>query len=300
MKSTPIEPRSTAGHEPDAEPNAGAVDTEADTEAERAERQRVADRRSDRRRFLALHGGRLLVGALALLLWQYASGRWVDDFYLSTPTAVAGRLGELISSGELWPHLRMTLLEFGVGLTIGLALGVAIGLGLAFSGIVGQWFYPYVMTLYSLPRVALAPLFIVWFGIGLTSKVVMVVTMVVFVILYNVHEGVRNIDPDLMDMAKSFRASRLATLRWVVFPALTPWLLTALRLAVGLALIGAVIAELVGSSVGLGHYIKLSSNLLDITGVFAGLVVITTVAMIFDHAVGRLGRRLLRYRETHG
>ena len=99
------------------------------------------------------------------------------------------------------------------------------------------------MALYSLPRVALAPLFIVWFGIGLLSKITMVVTMVVFVIFYNVYQGVRDIDQDLRDVARSFRTSRWQTVRWIVLPSLTPWLITALRLSIGIALIGAVIAE---------------------------------------------------------
>lgn len=249
-----------------------------------------------RRHRVLLYAGRVAVGGLTLLLWQFASGRWVDPFFVSSPSDVAARLAALVRSGELWPHLLTTLAEFGAGLGIGTAGGIALGLAIAFSGLVGQWFHPYVMALYSLPRVALAPLFIVWFGIGLTSKVTMVATMVIFAVFYNVYEGIRSIDPDLLDMARAHRASFLRTLRWIVFPALTPWLLTALRLGVGLALIGAVIAELVGSSAGLGYYIKNSSNLLDITGVFAGLAVITAVAMTFDTLVGALSRYLLRYR----
>ncbi|MFI6348210.1 ABC transporter permease [Streptomyces sp. NPDC050560] len=256
----------------------------------------AADRRADRRYRLALYGGRVLVGVVALALWQLASGRWVRAFYVSSPAAVARRLADLVASGELWPHLEATMEEFAVGLAAGTVLGVALGLAIVYSGIVGRWFHPYVMALYSLPRVALAPLFIVWFGIGLASKITMIITMVVFVIFYNVHEGIRSIDPDLLDMARVHRAGRRRTLRWVVFPALVSWLLTGLRLAIGLALIGAVIAEIIGSSVGLGYYIKTSSNLLDITGVFAGLAVITVIAMVFDLLVGLVERRLLRYR----
>ncbi|WPB88243.1 ABC transporter permease [Streptomyces malaysiensis] len=284
-----------AGHGRDD--RAGVSADRADTSADRADLPYdEADRRADRRHCVILYGGRVLVGLLTLALWQFASGRWVRAFFISSPTAVGGRLVDLVATGELWPHLTVTMEEFAVGIAAGTALGVALGLAIVYSGIVGQWFHPYVMALYSLPRVALAPLFIVWFGIGLASKITMIITMVVFVVFYNVHEGVRSIDPDLLDMARGHRATRRQTLRWVVFPALTPWLLTGLRLAVGLALIGAVIAEIVGSSAGLGYYIKTSSNLLDITGVFAGLAVITTIAMIFDFLVGRLERRLLRYR----
>ena len=256
----------------------------------------AADRAADRRERLLLYGGRLLVGVLVLGLWEFASGRWIDTFFVSSPSLVLVRLAELVSTGDLWPDLQATMSEFGLGLVIGVAAGLVLGLVLALSGVLGSWFYPYVMVLYSLPKVALAPLFVLWFGIGLTSKVAMVVSLVLFAVFYNVHEGVRNIDPDLRSMARSYRATRVQTLRWVILPSLAPWLLTALRLSVGLALIGTVIAELVGSSVGLGHYIQVSSNHLDITGVFAGLTVITVVAVTFDVLVSLLQRRLLHYR----
>ncbi len=243
-----------------------------------------------------LYGGRLAVGLAFLAAWELASGRVWDEFSVSKPSAIGGRLRELSASGELWDHLQVTMTETLVGLVIGMAGGIVLGLLIATSKRIGQLFYPYIIALYSLPRVALAPLFIVWFGIGLTAKVVMVVTMVLFVAFYNTYEGVRNIDKDLLDMARSMRRGRLETLRWVILPSITPWLLTSLRLSIGLGLIGAVISELVAATEGLGYYIKLSSNLFDTTGVFAGLIVITLVAMVLEQLVVLLERRVLRYR----
>ena len=243
-----------------------------------------------------LYGGRLAVGLAFLAAWELASGRVWDEFSISKPSAIGGRLRELSASGELWDHLQVTMTETLVGLVIGMAGGIVLGLLIATSKRIGQLFYPYIIALYSLPRVALAPLFIVWFGIGLTAKVVMVVTMVLFVAFYNTYEGVRNIDKDLLDMARSMRRGRLETLRWVILPSITPWLLTSLRLSIGLGLIGAVISELVAATEGLGYYIKLSSNLFDTTGVFAGLIVITLVAMVLEQLVVLLERRVLRYR----
>ena len=243
-----------------------------------------------------LYGGRLAVGLAFLAAWELASGRVWDEFSISKPSAIAGRLRELSASGELWDHLQVTMTETLIGLVIGMAGGIVLGLLIATSKRIGQLFYPYIIALYSLPRVALAPLFIVWFGIGLTAKVVMVVTMVLFVAFYNTYEGVRNIDKDLLDMARSMRRGRLETLRWVILPSITPWLLTSLRLSIGLGLIGAVISELVAATEGLGYYIKLSSNLFDTTGVFAGLIVITLVAMVLEQLVVLLERRVLRYR----
>lgn len=243
-----------------------------------------------------LYGGRAGVGILFIAAWELASGRVWDEFSISKPSAIAVRLRDLSASGELWDHLQVTMTETLVGLGIGMVAGIVLGLVIATSKRVGPLFYPYIIALYSLPRVALAPLFIVWFGIGLTAKVVMVVTMVLFVAFYNTYEGVRNIDKDLLDMAKSMRRSRLETLRWVILPSITPWLLTSLRLSIGLGLIGAVISELVAATEGLGYYIKLSSNLFDTTGVFAGLIVITLVAMLLEQLVVLLERRVLRYR----
>lgn len=265
-----------------------AAPTDAETEA--------ADARSDRRERVGVVLGRIGVGVAFLALWEAVSGPVWDEFFLSKPSLIAARFLELAGEGELWTDLRVTMTETAIGLVVGMTAGVALGLFVATSPRVGRWIYPYLIALYSLPRVALAPLFIVWFGIGLTSKVMMVVTMVLFVAFYNVHEGVKNIDSDLVDMSRSFRASRLQTLRTVIVPSITPWLLTALRLAIGLGLIGAVIAELVGASDGLGHYIKQSANLFDTTGVFTGLVVITGIAMILEQGVAAVERRLLRHR----
>lgn len=245
----------------------------------------------------ALYTGRVLVGVLFLASWELSSGRVWTEFSVSKPSKVAGRLWDLAGSGELWQHARVTMTETLLGLAIGLAAGVALGLLVANTGRLGKLFLPYIMAMYSLPRVALAPLFIVWFGIGLTAKVVMVITMVLFIAFYNTYEGVRNIDADLLEMSRSMRAPYWQRLRWVILPSITPWLLTSLRLGIGLALIGAVISELVAASEGLGYYIKLSSNLFDTTGVFAGLTAITVIAVLLEQLVVLLERRVLRHRE---
>lgn len=254
------------------------------------------------RRFIAsraaLYVGRLLIGVAILGAWELSSGRLWSEFSISKPSRIGGRIRELGASGELWQHTRATMTETLLGLAVGLTGGVLLGLVLANAGRIGQLFLPYVMALYSLPRVALAPLFIVWFGIGLTAKVVMVTTMVLFIAFYNTYEGVRNIDRDLLEMSRSMRASLWHRLRWVVLPSITPWLLTSLRLSIGLGLIGAVISELVAASEGLGYYIKLSSNLFDTTGVFAGLMVVTVIAVGLEQLVVALERRVLRYRDV--
>ena len=240
--------------------------------------------------------GRAVVGAVLLGGWEFTSGRWYNDFWISRPSAIFARLGDLAASGDLWFNLQTTLEETLIGLAIGIVAGTALGVALASSGRIAGWTYPYVMALYSLPKVALAPLFVVWFGIGLASKVVMVTSLVIFVAFYNAYEGVRNIDPDLLDMMKTYRAGRRSTLAWVVLPSIAVWFFTSVRLGIGLALIGSVIAELVGANRGIGYYITKSAGTLDTTGIFAGLFVIMIVAIALEAIVFAGERRLLRYR----
>jgi len=240
--------------------------------------------------------GRAVVGVVVLGLWEWTSGRFYNDFWLSRPSAILARLVDLTVSGDLWFNVQTTLEETLIGLAIGIIAGTALGVALASTGRFAGWVYPYIMALYSLPKVALAPLFVVWFGIGLPSKVVMVTAFVIFVAFYNAYEGVRNIDPDLLDMMKTYRASRAATVRWVVLPSIAVWFFTSVRLGIGLALVGSVIAELVGANRGIGYYITKSAGTLDTTGIFAGLFVIMIVAIALEAIVSAGERRLLRYR----
>jgi NitT/TauT family transport system permease protein len=271
-------------------------DGEGPPQADRHQDER--DRRQDRRHRWTVHGGQVVVGLLILGVWQVA-GRVFGAFVLSNPLLIIRRIAKLVSSGELWPNLGATMTATFAGLAIGMVVGVTLGVLIAPSKTVGRWFYPYIMALYSLPRISLAPLFIVWFGIGLKSKIIMVVTMVVFVAFYNTYQGMRSIDSDLLQMTRSLRASRRTELRWVILPAIAPWILTSLRLSIALALIGAVIAEFVGASEGLGYYMGYAANVLDTTGVFAGLVIITAIAVIAEQLVGLVERRVLRHRIEH-
>lgn len=243
-----------------------------------------------------LWAGRITMGILIVGMWELSSGRFFNDFWISRPSEIATRIVEMAASGDLWFHLQTTLEETLVGLAIGMFVGTIMGVALAFSGQLAGWLFPYVMAVYSLPKVALAPLFVVWFGIGLVSKILMVTTMVVFVAFYNAYEGVKNIDPDLLDMMRTLRAGRWTTLSWVIFPSITTWILTSLRLGIGLALIGSVIAELVGANRGIGYYITKSAGTLDTTGIFAGLFIIMIVAVALETGVVQVEKHLLRYR----
>jgi NitT/TauT family transport system permease protein len=179
---------------------------------------------------------------------------------------------------------------------------MGVGVGVVGGVVLGSWKRlsdaadPVIMGFYSLPRVSLAPLFIIWLGIGLFAKVALVASVVLFVVLFNVREGVRAIDREVVDAFRSMNASRTAMVRYVVVPSLVPWLLAAIRIGIGMALIGAVVAEMVGSARGLGWYVMHTSGVYDITGSITALVVLMLLAMIFNAVLARVERQMLHWR----
>lgn len=229
-------------------------------------------------------------------LWEAASWTVLNPFWSSRPTLILQRLWMLARSGELWVHCSITLQEAGAGLFLGALVGVPLGIALARAPRTAKVVEPVVMGLYGLPRVALAPLFILWFGIGLFSKIMMAFTMVVFIFMLNVMEGIRTIDADHLDLMRSMRAGRVYLVRRVLLPAVTPWILASFRIGVGLALIGAVVGELIGANRGLGWYVEKSGGQLDTTGVFTGLVVLMILAMLANQIIGLVERRVVKWR----
>lgn len=237
----------------------------------------------------------LLIFAL-LAAWELSGLFLFNPFWSSRPSLIFTRIFDLAVAGELWRHVSTTLAEAGIGLLLAAAVGVPLGIVLARAVHVAKVVEPVIMGLYGLPRVALAPLFILWFGIGLFSKVMMSFTMVVFVFILNVIEGVGTIDPDLIDLMRSMRANRLYQIKRVLLPAVVPWILASFRIGIGLALIGAVVGELIGANRGLGWYIENAGGALDTTGVFAGLVVLMIIAMLANQFVAYFERTVLTWR----
>jgi len=157
---------------------------------------------------------------------------------------------------------------------------------------------PYLLGVYSLPRVALAPFFILWFGIGLVSKVVLVVSVVGFVVLFNVRQGMESIDADILDALHSMRAGRWEVTRYVVIPSLIPWILSSVKIAVGIGFVSAVVGEMVGSTKGLGWYVTQSLNQFDMTGGVTSLVIMAVLALILYAIVGKIERRVCRWQAS--
>ncbi len=229
----------------------------------------------------------------AIALWEILARTVIDPFWMSMPSLVGERLWKLAISGDLLWHTQATVVQAMLGLVSGLVVGVAAGVVLTRYGRVAEAMNPIIMGLYSLPRIALAPLFIIWFGIGLLSKVMMVFSFVVFIFLLNTMQGLRAVDPDLVDLMRSMRATPAFIARRVQFPAILPWLVNAARISVGLALIGSVLGELLGASRGLGWYVEHSGGRLDTTGVFAGLVALMVVAIALNTIVDLVERWLI-------
>jgi NitT/TauT family transport system permease protein len=241
---------------------------------------------------LRLSFDRLVIFSVFLGGWELLSRTLVDPFWISSPSAVAERLMKLVTNGDLLWHTIATVRQALLGLLLGIVVGTAAGALLARAPRLERVLDPFVMGLYSLPRIALAPLFILWFGIGLFSKVMMVFSFVVFIFLLNTLQGLREVDRELVDMMRSMRASPGFIARRVQLPATMPWLFAAARISVGLALIGSVLGELLGANRGLGWYVDYSGGRLDTTGVFAGLVALTAIAVIFNQIVVVLERWL--------
>jgi len=249
---------------------------------------------------LAGFGPRLagwLLAALLLAVWQ-AIGTYVPGMkaLFSTPALVAERFTAMAADGELWQNLVPTLEETFGGLFLGFVVGVGGGVLMARSRFAAVMLDPYVVGINGVPRVALGPFFVVWFGIGILSKVLLAVSIVFVVVLFNTREGIESIDTDLVDALRSMRASRWDMLRHVVFPSLVPWLLASVKIGIGLALTGAVVGELVGASAGLGWYITNSLNVIDMTGAVTALLIMAVLAMLMYYAVLILERRLLFWR----
>jgi len=234
----------------------------------------------------------LCLGAALLIVWELAATFFVDPFWIGDPSAIAVRLWNVFVEGDMLTHTGVTLGHAVAGLLASLIVGVPIGILFAANRFVGATLEPYFLAFYSLPRVALAPLLILWFGIGSLSKIMMAFSMVVVVVILNTYEGVRSVDRDLLDMLRAMRASRAYTLRKVLLPSIVPWVFASMRVGIGLALVGAVIGELVGANRGLGWYVELAAGRIDIVGVFTGLVVLAILGMSLNAIVKAIEGRL--------
>jgi NitT/TauT family transport system permease protein len=237
------------------------------------------------------------LGLSALALWQtLVTVRVLDPFFVSRPSDIAQRIVRWVASGSLWGHLAVTLEESLLGLLIGAALGIGLGFALARSPLLAAVLDPYIKMLNAVPRVVLAPLFLLWFGLGILSKVALAVTLVFFVMFFNTYQGVRDADRVLIDNVRMLGATERQLMRHVLVPSALTWIFSSLQTSLGFAMVGAVVGEYLGATRGLGYVISQAEGTFDTTGVFAGMTVLALVVVIVSAGVTRLERWLLRWK----
>ncbi|VTU35742.1 Putative aliphatic sulfonates transport permease protein SsuC [Variovorax sp. PBS-H4] len=251
-----------------------------------------------------------------LVLWHLVSRDTQAAFFLGEPVKVAGRIWSwflpieiapnalfpdgLSGRADIYLHLGVTLLETVLAFGIGTLLGLACGLWLALAPTASMILDPYIKAANSMPRVILAPIFALWFGLGIWSKVALAVTLVFFIVFFNVYQGVREVSPVVLANARMLGASRRQLLRTVYLPSATSWVFSSLHTSVGLAFVGAVVGEYLGSARGVGYLILQAEGTFDVNTVFAGIVVLTAFALVLDGLVGLIERRLMKWQPKSG
>jgi NitT/TauT family transport system permease protein len=222
-------------------------------------------------------------------------------FFFGEPLRIFGRIWSwFVVNADIYRHLWITLLETVLAFGIGTVLGLACGLWLALSPLAAAILDPYIKALNSMPRVILAPIFAVWFGLGVASKVALGVTLVFFIVFFNVYQGVKEVSPVVLANARMLGASQRQLLRHVYLPSATSWVFSSLHTSVGLAFVGAVVGEYLGSASGVGYLIHQAEGVFDINTVMAGILVLTAFALVLDGAVGRIERRLMKWQPRSG
>jgi len=253
-----------------------------------------------------------LVAVVAFLFWHVFShvpvcglsylGRETDcmmllpPFFFSTPIDVIQRIIRWFAEGTIWRHLWVTLVEAMLAFIIGSLGGVLIGFWFARQPRVAAVFDPYVKMINALPRVVLAPIFALWFGLGIASKVALGITLVFFIVFFNVYQGVKEVSPTILANARMLGMSDRQLMRHVYWPSALSWMFSSLHTSVGFAVVGAVVGEYLGSAAGLGYIIQQAEGVFDVAGVFAGMFVLAAFVIVIDWVVTIIENRLLVWR----
>jgi len=239
----------------------------------------------------------ILLGALILISWQeLVNANKLDRFFFSRPSDIASRILQWLRTGSIWPHLAVTMEEAVLAFALGAAAGVVFGFGLARARWLGALLDPYIRVLNALPRVVLAPIFLLWFGLGIWSKVALGITVVFFIVFFNTHQGVRDVDPVVVNNARMLGASEWQLVRHVLIPSALTWVFSSLHVSIGFAMIAVVVGEYLGAARGVGYLISQAEGTFDTTGVFAGMAVLSAVVLLIGWGVNRLERWLLRWK----
>lgn len=238
---------------------------------------------------------RIILAVVLLSIWEYGTGRWFDALWFSSPLRVAKHLWTW-AQDDLLMHLIITLRETFIGYSCGTLLGIMTGALLARFAFVGKVLDPFILALNGIPRIALAPLFIIWFGIGEPSKIVLAGMLSFFLCFYATLSGLRSVDPAYLSIAQVMGATERQTFFKVVLPAASPWIITAMKIGVPFALVGAIVGEFMAATAGLGFKIQLYTAQFDTTGAVTGVLVLMVVVIAFNTCLNRLESHVLRWR----
>jgi NitT/TauT family transport system permease protein len=244
----------------------------------------------------------VLVALAAVGLWHFFATVPIGDvmvlppFYFSTPVDVISRVVKWFYEGTIWRHLWITLVEAMLAFAIGSIAGVLVGFWFARKPLVAAVFDPYVKMANALPRVVLAPIFALWFGLGIASKVALGVTLVFFIVFFNVYQGVKEVSQTVLANARMLGMNERQLMRHVYWPSALSWMFSSLHTSVGFAVVGAVVGEYLGSAAGLGYLIAQAEGIFDVAGVFAGMLVLALFVVLIDWIVGLVEKRLLVWR----
>jgi NitT/TauT family transport system permease protein len=244
----------------------------------------------------------VMVAVVAIALWQFLTtvpvfGRiLLPPFFFSNPVDVGSQIVAWFVSGVIWKHLLITLTESILAFTIGSVAGIAVGFWFARQPRVAAVFDPYVKMVNALPRVVLAPIFALWLGLGIWSKVALGVTLVFFIVFFNVYQGVKEVSRTVLDNGRMLGMSEQQLMRHVYWPSALSWMFSSLHTSVGFAVVGAVVGEYLGSAAGLGYLIQQAEGIFDVAGVFAGMFVLSAFVILIDFGVTLVERRLLVWR----
>jgi NitT/TauT family transport system permease protein len=261
------------------------------------EQAAIIQRRANLRRTI----DRVVLSIVVIGLWELVVEMgWIHPFFVSRPSRIAADLYKLFATGLIYPHFAITMYEALVGLAIGVALGVGTGFVAALSSRVADALQPLIVAFNSMPRVALAPLFIIWFGFGPSSKIALAALSVYFIIFFNTFSGMRSVDPVLINSARVMGASKTQVLWLVSMPFTAAWVFAAMKTSISMALIGAVVGEFVGSTAGIGFLMVQATGTLDTTRLFSALIILAVVGAALFGILRWAEDHVLRWRPKEG
>lgn len=242
-----------------------------------------------------VHAIRVVVVGGFFLLWEIASGRWIEPFLISSPSKIWLAFVYALQSGDLTTHTWVTFQEIGIGFPIGAITGIWVGYLFGRSKALAEIFEPIIIALYGVPRTALAPLFIVWLGIGIWSKVGVVFILVFFLNFFNTYSGMKQLDQEFVDLARLMGAGRWRLSFRVILPAVSPYILTGFKTSIPFSVIGAITGEFIAATEGLGFFIRQAAGVFRTADVFVGIAVLMFLVIVMNKIADLIERRVLRW-----